>query len=132
MFVIPVSFIGVFLTFWLFELNFDQGGFAAMILLCGITVNAAIYLLDEYGNIRKRHPQMDSIRAYLKAWNVKIVPIMLTIISTILGFVPFIIGNSKEGFWFPLAAGTIGGLLMSLVGIFIFLPIYALKVKKNK
>ena len=75
---------------------------------------------------------MDSIRAYLKAWNVKIVPIMLTIISTILGFVPFIIGSSKEGFWFPLAAGTIGGLLMSLVGIFIFLPIYALKVKKNK
>lgn len=132
LFVIPVSFIGVFLTFWLFELNFDQGGFAAMILLCGITVNAAIYLLDEYGNIRERHPQMDSIRAYLKAWNVKIVPIMLTIISTILGFVPFIIGSSKEGFWFPLAAGTIGGLLMSLVGIFIFLPIYALKVKKNK
>lgn len=132
LFVIPVSFIGVFLTFWLFELNFDQGGFAAMILLCGITVNAAIYLLDEYGNIRERHPQTDSIRAYLKAWNVKIVPIMLTVLSTVLGFIPFILGEQKEAFWFPLAAGTIGGLVMSLVGVFVFLPIYTLKAKKTK
>ena len=110
----------------------DQGGFAAMILLCGITVNAAIYLLDEYGNIRERHPQTDSIRAYLKAWNVKIVPIMLTVLSTVLGFIPFILGEQKEAFWFPLAAGTIGGLVMSLVGVFVFLPIYTLKVKKTQ
>lgn len=132
LFVIPISFIGVFLTFWLFELNFDQGGFAAMILLCGITVNAAIYLLDEYGNIREGKPHMDSVRAYLKAWNTKIVPILLTVLSTVLGFIPFIIGSTKEGFWFPLAAGTIGGLVMSLVGIFLFLPIYTLKNEKRK
>lgn len=132
LFVIPISFIGVFLTFWLFELNFDQGGFAAMILLCGITVNAAIYLLDEYGNIREGKPHMDSVRAYLKAWNTKIVPILLTVLSTVLGFIPFIIGSTKEGFWFPLAAGTIGGLVMSLIGIFLFLPIYTLKSEKRK
>lgn len=131
LFVIPVSFIGLFLTFWLFDLNFDQGGFAAMVLLCGITVNAAIYLLDEYGNIRKSCPRLDCVQAYLKAWNTKIVPILLTILSTILGFIPFIIGLSTEGFWFPLAAGTIGGLVMSLVGIFVFLPIYALKLEKR-
>lgn len=129
LFVMPVSFIGVFLTFWLFELNFDQGGFAAMILLCGITVNAAIYLLDEYGNIRANKPHMDNVRAYLKAWNTKIVPILLTVLSTVLGFIPFIIGSTKEGFWFPLAAGTIGGLVMSLVGIFLFLPIYTIRMK---
>lgn len=132
LFVIPISFIGVFLTFWLFELNFDQGGFAAMILLCGITVNAAIYLLDEYGNIRENKPHMDSVRAYLKAWNTKIVPILLTVLSTILGFIPFIIGSTKEGFWFPLAAGTIGGLVMSFIGIFLFLPIYTIKLKTKK
>lgn len=75
---------------------------------------------------------MDSVRAYLKAWNTKIVPILLTVMSTILGFIPFIIGSTKEGFWFPLAAGTIGGLVMSLIGIFLFLPIYTIKTKNNK
>lgn len=126
LFVIPISYIGVFLTFWLFELNFDQGGFAAFILLCGITVNAGIYLLDEYANMRKARPNLLPARAYLKAWNVKIVPILLTVCSTILGFIPFMIGTEKEAFWFPLAAGTVGGLIMSLTGIFLFLPVFCL------
>ena len=130
LFSIPISFIGLFLTFYLFELNFDQGGFAAFILLTGISVNANIYLLNEYNNIRKTFPHLKPIKAYIKAWNMKVRPIFLTIISTVLGFVPFIIGY-KESFWFPLAAGTIGGLIMSLVGIFFFLPLFMGVAKKK-
>lgn len=121
-FVIPVSYIGVFLTFYLFGLNFDQGGFASFVLLCGITVNASIYILNEYNAIRRDFPRLSPLIAYTKAWNVKIIPIFLTVMSTILGFVPFMIGD-KTPFWFPLAAGTIGGLVMSVIGIFIYLPV---------
>ncbi len=127
--IIPISFIGVFLTFYLFDLNFDQGGFASFILLSGITVNASIYIVNEYNNIKKHQPQLHNIRIYLKAWNSKIIPILLTIISTILGFIPFLVGLDKESFWFPLAAGTIGGLIMSIVGIFLFLPLFLLRRK---
>ena len=123
-FVIPISYIGVFLTFYLFGLNFDQGGFASFVLLCGITVNASIYILNEYNAIRKRYPLLLPARAFTKAWNSKILPIFLTVISTILGFIPFMVGDGKEAFWFPLAAGTIGGLVMSILGIFLFLPIF--------
>lgn len=130
-FVIPISYIGVFLTFYLFELNFDQGGFASFVLLCGITVNASIYILNEYNAIRKRYPMLLPVRAFTKAWNSKIVPIFLTVVSTILGFVPFMVGEGKEAFWFPLAAGTIGGLMMSVIGIFLFLPIFSLKKQKR-
>ena len=126
-FVIPVSYIGVFLTFYLFKLNFDQGGFASFILLCAITVNASIYLINEYNQILKRNPRMSFAKAYIKSWNIKIVPIFLTIISTILGFIPFMVGLDKETFWFPLAAGTIGGLIMSFAGIFLYLPLFLLK-----
>jgi multidrug efflux pump subunit AcrB len=126
-FVIPISYIGVFLTFYLFGLNFDQGGFASFVLLCGITVNASIYILNEYNDVRRRYRALSPVRAYVKAWNAKMIPIFLTVVSTILGFIPFMVGTGKEGFWFPLAAGTIGGLIMSIVGIFIFLPIFTLK-----
>ena len=44
-FMIPISFIGLFLTFGLSDLSFDQGGFAAFVMLCGIVVNAGIYIL---------------------------------------------------------------------------------------
>jgi len=129
-FIIPVSFIGIFLTFYWFKLNFDQGGFASFILLAGITINASIYILNEFNLIRKRFPNLSPMRTYLKAWNTKIIPIFLTIISTVLGFIPFLVGTQKEGFWFPLAAGTIGGLIMAFMGIFIFLPLLMVKRKE--
>ena len=58
------------------------------------------------------------------------MPIFLTVVSTILGFIPFMIGLNKEAFWFPLAAGTIGGLVMSVIGIWVFLPLMVVKREK--
>lgn len=130
-FIIPFSFIGIFLTFYWFKLNFDQGGFAAFILLSGITVNANIYIINEFNNLRKRST-LSPMHCYIKAWNAKIRPIFLTIISTILGFIPFIVGY-RENFWFPMAAGVIGGLLFSLLVIFFVLPLFMGlgRVRKN-
>lgn len=119
---IPISFIGVFAVFYLFHLKFDQGGFASFILLSGITVNAAIYLANEYNSLRRRRPAMPPIRAYIKAFSIKIVPILLTVLSTILGFIPFVVAAGRESFWFTLAAGTMGGLAMSLLALLIYLP----------
>lgn len=41
------------------------------------------------------------------------------------------VGFDKESFWIPLAAGTIGGLIMSVVGIFVFLPLLIVKKEKK-
>ena len=89
-------------------------------------MNASIYILNEYNAVRRRFPKLAAARAFVKAWNAKVVPVFLTVVSTILGFVPFMVGTGKEAFWFPLAAGTIGGLAMSVVGLFAFLPIFTL------
>jgi multidrug efflux pump subunit AcrB len=129
-FIIPISFIGLFLTFYWFKLNFDQGGFAAFILLSALSVNTNIYVLNEYNNIRKKRPLMPALRAYVKAWNAKISPIFLTIFSTVLGFIPFMIGEYREAFWFPLAVGTIGGLVFSFLALFFFLPLF-MEIKKQ-
>jgi len=120
--LVPFGFIGLFLTFYLFKLNFDQGGFAALVLLCGLTVNAAIYIINDYNNL-KTSP-CSSRRKYMQALHGKITPVMLTILSTILGLIPFVVGEHREPFWFALAAGTMGGLLFSLVGILFYLPLF--------
>ncbi len=67
---------------------------------------------------------MDSGRVYLKVWNAKIVPIFLTMLSTVIGFIPFMVGSLKEAFWFSLAAGTSGGLLVSFLALFFLLPVF--------
>ncbi|MCM1451913.1 MAG: efflux RND transporter permease subunit [Clostridium sp.] len=125
-FIIPVSFTGVFLAYHIFSLNIDQGGFASFILLAGITVNAAIYILGEYNSLRRQFPHAAPLKLYSKAFRIKIVPILLTVLSTALGFIPFLIGESKESFWYPLAIGVIGGLVMSMLAILIILPAFIL------
>ncbi len=121
--MIPISFIGVFLTFYLFKFNFDQGGFASFVLLCGIVVNAGIYIINEY-NLTCRAAGKQGLKYYLKSYNHKIIPIFLTIVSTILGLIPFIYEGQKEVFWFSFAVGAMGGMVFSIVALIIYLPLF--------
>jgi len=123
-FMIPISFIGVFLTFYFFDFNFDQGGFASFILLCGIVVNAGLYIVNDYNNFCRAKGVRDNLRVYLKAFNHKIIPIFLTIISTVLGLVPFVWSGQNEVFWFAFAAGAMGGLIFSVTAILFYLPLF--------
>jgi multidrug efflux pump subunit AcrB len=122
--MIPVSFIGVFLTFYIFGFNFDQGGFASFVLLCGITVNSAIFIVNDFNCLIKKGRSLPSLRIYIKAYNRKIIPVVLTIISTVLGFIPFVWGGQTAVFWFAFAAGTIGGLIFSMVGLVFWFPLF--------
>lgn len=138
-FLIPISFIGLFLVFGIGDFTFDKGGFAAFIMLSGITVNAGIYLVSEYLHTRpsSASPLLPdtAVHTYIKAFDRKIVPISLTILSTILGLVPFLFDGPKEVFWFPFAIGTIAGMVFSISALIIFLPVFALKtltIKKTK
>lgn len=121
--MIPVSFIGVFLMFGLSGFRFDQGGFAAFVLLCGIVVNAGIYLITESMECSLTS-RKKGLRLYLMAYNHKIVPISLTIISTILGLVPFLYDGPQEVFWFAFAVAAISGTAFSVVALLVYLPIF--------
>lgn len=123
--IAPISFIGCFLGFYLFGLSFNEGGLAAFILMCGLSVNSIIYIFNDYNNKIKAGRKPD-LNTYLSAFNAKITPIWLTTISTILGFAPFLIGETSD-FWVSLAIGTMSGLLFSLIVLIFVLPIFCLK-----
>ena len=130
-FMIPISFIGLFLTFGLSDLSFDQGGFAAFVMLCGIVVNAGIYLVLTFKDIIESdlYHKRNQIDSYIKAFGRKINPILLTVISTVLGLIPFLTDGPKEVFWFDFAVGTIGGMVFSLIAVILVLPVLVLRRK---
>ncbi len=113
--MIPLSFVGLFLAFGVSDFTFDKGGFAAFVMLSGITVNAGIYLISEWL----------SCCSYLHAFSRKIRPISLTILSTVLGLIPFLFDGPGEVFWFAFAVGTIAGLVFSVLALLLWLPVEA-------
>ncbi|WP_192346039.1 efflux RND transporter permease subunit [Algoriphagus sp. Y33] len=125
--IIPISFIGLFLIFSLFDFYFDQGGYAAFVMLGGLAVNAGIFIVNDLNN----RGQGLYNRNVLKSVAGKAIPILLTIMSTCFGLIPFIMEGQNEIFWFSLAIGTIGGLVFSMLGVFWVLPVLLWKKTQN-
>lgn len=69
--------------------------------------------------------------AYIRAFNSKIIPVALTIISSIIGLVPFLFDGPSEVFWFDFAIGTIAGLVFSIIALLALLPLLAVKRAKQ-
>src|SRR5690606_25848536 len=131
--MIPFSFIGVFLVFRMLNLQFDQGGYAVLVMLSGLVTNAALYIINDLNFFaRQDGKKRTSIRRYVRAFNAKAMPIMVTTMAAVLSLLPFMISGDEVGFWFTLSAGTIGGLLFSLLGVYLMLPLYLLVRKKGE
>lgn len=137
--MIPLGFIGLFLSFPLCRVTFDQGGYAAMVMLCGIVVNASIYMISEYNTVTKTRyttapvTERQNVHYWVKAYNRKIVPTLLTIISTVLGLIPFLFdGKNDSYFWYAFAIGVIGGMIFSIIALIFFMPVFVPLAKPNK
>ena len=81
-------------------------------------------IINDFNNYQKMFKRRSIARLYLKAFNYKIRPILLTLLSSSLALVPFIWEGQKEAFWFAFAVGSIGGLLFSIIAILIYLPLF--------
>lgn len=92
-------------------------------MLGGLAVNAAIFIVNDLNNRSKGSYN----RNVLKAVGGKATPILLTVLSTCFGLIPFVMEGQGEIFWFSLAIGTIGGLVFSMVGVFLALPVFLWK-----
>jgi len=123
---VPFSFIGIFLVFGAGEFYFDQGGYAAFILLAALAVAGSIYMVAAI----RQQTKKATARAVAKAVFTKLNPISLSMISTCLGLVPFIVLGDHEIFWFALATGTLGGMAAAAVYVFVIIP--ALMTRRGK
>lgn len=129
--MIPVSFIGILLTFSLNSFWFDQGGYAAFVMVGGLVSNAGVFIVNDLNRLKKAGGNRNENKLLVKAVLHRSGAILLTILSTCLGLLPFLMDGPGEVFWFSLAAGTIGGLLFSLPAVFIILPVLLWKQRQR-
>jgi multidrug efflux pump subunit AcrB len=122
--LIPISYIGIFLTLYFFDYKFDEGGYASFIVLCGIVVSAALYILNDYNNLLRDKAGKSRLVLFISAYNSKIIPVLLSRASIILAMLPFMVFSDKEPFWYSLAISVSGGLVFSMIALLAFMPVF--------
>ncbi len=122
---LPLALIGMGAALFLFDAPFNQGGYAALLLLMGIAVNNSILLVYTISKALKRQPA-DPTEAIANAAFQRLRPIFITTLTTIAGFLPLLLQGDRNDFWYTLALGTSGGLASSSVLLVLVVPLCAI------
>lgn len=127
--VLAVS--GVFLMLWITRIPLDISAFMGMIMIIGVVVNNGILVIDFTESYLKE--TSDIAKALLTACQVRLRPILMTTLSTIIGFLPLSLamGQGAEMLQ-PLAISMIGGMCLSLLLSLLVIPtLYYLVYRKQ-
>jgi len=122
LFSIPLAAVGVALALWLTDTHLSIIVFIGLIMLAGIVVNNAIVLVDLINKLRERGiERMEAIR---DAAHLRLRPIMMTTLTTVLGLSPmaFGLGEGSE-MRTPMAITVIGGLVTSTLLTLLVVPV---------
>jgi HAE1 family hydrophobic/amphiphilic exporter-1 len=122
MFSVPLALSGGFIGLFVTGLPLNVIGIIGLIILVGIVVNNAIVLVDYINKRRGRGEDRDA--AIMKAGPIRIRPIMMTALTTILGLLPMSLGIG-EGAELSQSMGVvvIGGLSLSTVLTLVIIPV---------
>ncbi len=120
MFTVPLALIGAVLALVLVGSRLSIVAIIGMIMLAGIVVNNAIVLVDYINTRRKYESRREAI---LNAGPIRLRPIMMTTLTTVLGMLPMALGFGEGAeAQQPMAIVVIGGLLFSTFLTLIIIP----------
>ncbi|MCA9757309.1 MAG: efflux RND transporter permease subunit, partial [Candidatus Eisenbacteria bacterium] len=121
MFTIPLAFVGTFIALHLLGIPLSVVVFLGMILLAGIVVNNAIVLVDYINTLRRRGIALEE--AIVTAGRVRLRPILMTTLTTVLGLLPMAVGlGDGAEIRTPMAIAVITGLLSSTFLTLLIIP----------
>jgi hydrophobic/amphiphilic exporter-1 (mainly G- bacteria), HAE1 family len=117
---IPLALVGAVWAMYLTGTTVNVVAYIGVIMLAGIVVNQSIVLIDAVNQFRARG--MDKHAAIVEAGRVRLRPILITKLTTVLGLMPmaFGLGEGAE-IRQPMAITVIGGVAIS--GFFTLLVI---------
>lgn len=119
---VPMSLVGVAVILAATGRPFDVGAFVGLIMVMGIIVNNAIVMVDYINQIRRQgRPRHDAIR---EAAGIRLRPVLMTALTTILAMVPLALGIGQGAeIQVPLATTVMGGLITGTLLTLVVLPV---------
>jgi len=119
---VPFSVIGVALGIELSGLPVSMPVWLGMIMLAGIVVNNAIVLVEYIEIMRERGATIRE--AILQAARLRLRPILMTTLTTVVGMLPLAIGLGEGSEMLrPLAVTIVAGLTFSMLVSLLLVPV---------
>jgi HAE1 family hydrophobic/amphiphilic exporter-1 len=122
MFTMLLLFVGVVWTHVVTGTTVNAISGIGVVLLAGIVVNNGILLVDYTNLLRRRgYPLFEAVRT---AGRIRLRPILMTMLTTVLGLLPMALGFGEGSeMRAPMARTVIGGLLVSTIFTVLFIPV---------
>jgi multidrug efflux pump len=114
--VIPMGLIGIVFTLLIFGRPLGFVAILGILALFGMIARNAVLLIEQIETERTQRPHIWD--AVIEATLSRFRPIMLTAISTVLGFIPI----APDVFWGPMAFAIMGGLFVATILTLVVLP----------
>ncbi|GAB1427356.1 efflux RND transporter permease subunit [Aminivibrio sp.] len=132
MLTVPLSVIGVVPALILTKTPMSIYGLMGVIMLVGLVVNNAIVIIDYAEIVRKEG--RDPSAAIIEACRVRLRPIIMADVTSIIAMIPLAIGAGDGGsFRSPMAIVAIGGLVAGgVLALLAIPPVYELVWKAKE
>jgi len=119
---IPLALIGAVWALWITGTTVNVVAYIGLIMLAGIVVNQSIVLIDAVNQARERgFSKRDAI---VEAGRLRLRPILITKLTTILGLLPMALGIGEGAeVRAPMAITVIGGVLLTTFLTLLVIPV---------
>jgi len=118
---IPPGLAGVVLTLWITHSTFNIMSLMGVIMMTGIVVSNSILIVEFARQLRKEDFSLQD--ALVRACKIRLRPILMTSLATLLGMLPMALGiETGSEQYAPLARAVIGGLAVSVVVTVFLVP----------
>jgi multidrug efflux pump subunit AcrB len=118
---IPISISGAAFALWITKTTLNVSSIMGLILLVGLVVKNGIILIDCCNRLIAGGE--DTETALLLAGQLRLRPILMTTLCTILGLLPLAFGlGAGSELQKPLAIAVIGGLSVSTLATLLIMP----------
>ncbi len=122
LFTIPLALTGAILALWITGSTISVVVLIGVILLAGIVVNNAIVLVDRVNQLRAQGQAKRE--AIMEAGRLRLRPILMTTMTTVLGLTPLALGLGEGAeVRAPMAITVIGGLVVSTLLTLVVIPV---------
>jgi len=122
MFAVPLGFIGVIWMLLLTNTSVNVESLIGTLMMIGIVVSNSVLLVDFANRMVREGMKVE--QAVIAAGRLRIRPILMTSLATVIGLAPMALGMGEGSETnMPLARAVIGGLLVSTFMTLLFVPV---------